>query len=228
MSQQPQDSDSEPEAGCYCRNPCPKTAFEGDLDGDDIVNWYQKLFDGATTYASILAAVMFSTMIIDLDKVHDGSDGKVRAWSAIGAILFVLLVLLCQGLSLLLTFHGKGIAEQYDAKKWCVRFFLAVVSLAFQGLLLAGTMFFCLVVKVYAPATGITAITITGVLMFISLFLWVNQLLVECWSQCKRRRGEYDVERQLRQRKNRARYKFMATSAPMSKKMRTFGKVWVA
>lgn len=91
---------------------------DSDVPGDQIVQWFEQLFEKSTTFASILAAVMFSAMILDFDNINipHGSQEQVRTWAATGAILFVLLVLLCTGSTLALKFHGTPIALKYNAK----------------------------------------------------------------------------------------------------------------
>jgi hypothetical protein len=147
--------------------------------GDEIMQWYQELFENSTTFASILASVMFSAMILDFygdyNKVLHDSDDEVRVWAATGAMLFVLLVLLCKVCSLGLRFKGKKIVFEYDKKNWGVRYGLALASLLFQGLVIAGTMFFCLIVKAYAPVIGLTALGITSIHCLISICLRVSQ-----------------------------------------------------
>jgi hypothetical protein len=158
--------------------------------GADIVDWYQQLFEKSTTFASILAAVMFSAMILDFNTINvpHGRDHEVRTWAAAEAMLFVLLVLWCTGCSLCLQFHGKWIASRYDKTDWLVRFLLALGSFLFQGLLLAGTLFFCLVVKAYVPAIGWTVFGITSICLVFSLGLWTYQLCAEISTQCRERR----------------------------------------
>jgi hypothetical protein len=162
---------------------------ESDIPGDQIVQWFEQLFEKSTTFASILAAVMFSAMILDFDnlRIPHGSHGEVRTWAATGAILFVLLVLLCTGCTLGLKFHGTPIAKQYDRKVALVRYGFQVVSFLFQGLLLTGTLFFCLVVKAYVPAVGWTAFGITSVCLLACLGLWVGQLRTEVSLSCELR-----------------------------------------
>jgi hypothetical protein len=174
--------------GCFSSK--PKSPPSPDPNGKDIVDWYQQLSEKSTTFASILAAVMFSAMILDFDtvKVPHGSDHEVRTWVAAGSILFVLLVLLCTGCSLGLRFDGERIASLYTKKDWRVRFGLAFGSFFFQGLLLAGTLFFCLVVKAYVPAIGWTAFGITSTCLLLSLYLWVMQLIREIETQCEERK----------------------------------------
>lgn len=172
------------------KEPRPKKhedSFGEDVDGDELVEWFLALFDGASTYASILAAVMFSSMILDLTEQTPphGSEREVRIWSAIGAILFVLLVLVCQGASLLLRFHGIVIGKAYDNKKLLYRIGLSFISLLFQALWLAGTVFFCLVVKAYVPAAGKTALGLTGLLALICAIFWSIQLFREVVSQLR-------------------------------------------
>jgi hypothetical protein len=176
--------------GCYPSKPIEPPL--PDPTGNDIVDWYQQLFEKSTTFASILAAVMFSAMILDFDtiSVPHGGDHEVRTWAAAGSVLFVLLVLLCTGCSLFLRFGGKWIARQYDEIDGFVRFMLAFGSFLFQGLLLAGTMFFCLVVKAYVPAVGWTAFGITSVYLLFSLGLWTYQLCTEISTQFRIRRKE--------------------------------------
>lgn len=167
----------------------PEFPFEGDHKGSEIVEWYHQLFQNATTFASILASVMFSAMVLDLNTVAPqyGSTSQVRTWSAIGAILFVLLVLICQGFSLMLKFHGTEFERLYDNKDLATRILLACVSLQFQGLLLTGTLFFCLVVKSYVPAAGWTAFGITSWFLLLSLLLWLRRIAWELWSQLRAR-----------------------------------------
>ncbi|KAK5128255.1 hypothetical protein LTR85_002922 [Meristemomyces frigidus] len=175
----------------WFRDLYPARGFDGDVTGKHIVAWYQKLFGGATTFASILASVMFSVMVLDLKatKPPHGGEGEVRTWSAVGAVLFVLLVLLCQGFTLLLKFHGRGLSEGYDEKHFLLRVVFALLALAFHQLLLIGTLFFCLVVKAYVPAVGWTAFGITLLLDLISIVIWSVQLSIECWSQTKKYKG---------------------------------------
>ena len=161
-------------------------------EGEKIAQWFDQLFEKSTTFASILAAVMFSAMILDFDnpRIPHGSHQEVRTWAATGAILFVLLVLLCTGCSLGLKFHGKAIGEKYELKVFWVRYGFQVVSFLFQGLLLAGTLFFCLVVKAYAPGVGWTAFGITSVCLLVSFGLWLWQLKLEICPQCGKAKGQ--------------------------------------
>lgn len=124
---------------------------------------------------------MFSAMVLDLDSttIPHGSAHEVRTWAATGAILFVLLVLLCTGCSLGLRFTSKLIILRYDAGDLYVRYGLALLSFLFQGLLLAGTLFFCLVVKAYVPVVGWVAFGITSVCLLLSLVFWILQLCKE-------------------------------------------------
>lgn len=127
-------------------------------------------------------------MVLDLkgdSAPPHGSTSQVRTWSAIGAILFVLLVLLCQGFSLLLSFHGSGFERLYNNKHFGVRLLLAVVSLLFQLLLLTGTLFFSLVVKAYVPGAGWTAFGITLACLVVSLLFWAQRMAWECLSQIR-------------------------------------------
>lgn len=152
-----------------------------EVKGDQIVQWFEQLFEKSTTFASILAAVMFSAMILDFDnlRIPHGSHHEVRTWSATGAMLFVLLVLLCTGCSLGLKFHRRPITSGYDKKLARVRYGFQVVSFLFQGLLLAGTLFFCLVVKAYVPAVGWTAFGITSVCVIACSYFWARQMWTE-------------------------------------------------
>ena len=62
-------------------------------------------------------------------------------------------------------------------------FGFALGSLLFQGLLLSGTMFFCLIVKAYAPAIGSTAFGITAFCTLISFGIWAWELKNEIMRQ---------------------------------------------
>ena len=158
---------------------------DSDVPGDQIVQWFEQLFEKSTTFASILAAVMFSAMILDFDNISipHGSHEQVRTWAATGAILFVLLVLLCTGCTLALKFHGTPIASKYNAQVALVRYGFQLVSFLFQGLLLTGTLFFCLVVRAYVPGVGWTAFGITLGCVVVCLSLWVGQLQTEIRTQ---------------------------------------------
>jgi len=147
------------------------------------------MFEKTTTFASILASVMFSAMILELDSVNipNGTEIEVRTWAASGALLFVILVLLCTGCSLGLKYHAELIAHMYADQRRIVGFGFAIGSLLFQGLLLSGTMFFCLVVKAYAPAIGWTAFGITALCTLISLCVWWWELKNEILKQAKRK-----------------------------------------
>ena len=160
------------------------------FEGRHIVEWYQQMFEKATTFASILAAVMFSAMVLDLDtsKIPHGNENEVRTWAAAGAMLFVILVLLCTGYSLVLKSHGDPISTNYGDGGWSVFFLLAAVSFLFQGLLLSGTCFFCLVLKAYAPAIGWTAFGITALCALVCLLFWSWELKVQIPQQAARRR----------------------------------------
>jgi hypothetical protein len=153
--------------------------FEDVEVGKKVVDWYQQMFEKATTFSSILASVMFSAMVLDLDttKIPHGNANEVRIWSATGAMLFVVLVLLCTGCSLGLNFRGESIASSYGNGSWLIPFSLAIVSFLFQGLLLSGTCFFCLVLTAYAPAIGWTGFGITVFCAFWCLVFWVVQLV---------------------------------------------------
>lgn len=188
----PREEHTAPDTVCVNEQVQPKPfgdIFEKDVDGAELVEWFRALFDGATTFASILAAVMFSSMILDLRTQNPphGSEGEVRIWSAVGAILFVLLVLLCQGSSLLLRFHHEWFEIEYDGKKFWPRLFLSVISLFFQALWLTGTIFFCLVVKAYVTAVGWTAVGLTVILAIVCAGFWIVQFRREMRSQCKKR-----------------------------------------
>lgn len=174
----------------------PMYPFEGDNTGREIVEWYHQLFQNATTFASILASVMFSAMVLDLNAAapQHSSAGQMRTWSATGAILFVILVLLCQGSSLVLTFHGAEFEGLYDNKDLATRVLFAWVSLGFQGLLLTGTLFFCLVVKAYVPGAGWAAFGITAAFLLLSLLLWVRQITWELWSQLRLKNTKWQVD----------------------------------
>jgi hypothetical protein len=167
----------------------PKRAPTVDeLRGAKIVDWYQAMFEKTTTFASILASAMFSAMILDLDpgKIPNGTEKEVRTWAASGALHFVILVLLCTGCSLFLKYHSEAIAKRYVVKDLLVGFGFALGSLLFQGLLLSGTMFFCLVVKAYAPAIGWTAFGITAFCTLISFGIWAWELKNEIMRQLGR------------------------------------------
>jgi hypothetical protein len=174
----------------------PLSPFEGDHEGKAIVEWYDQLFQNSTTFASILASVMLSAMVLDLSTVapQHGSASQVRTWSATGAILFVPLVLLCQVSSLILKSHGTDFEELYDQKDLGIRLLFAIVSLLFQGLLLTGTIFFCLVVKAYVPGAGWTALGITSVFLLLSSLLWVKRIVWESWSQTRANASEWQVD----------------------------------
>lgn len=161
-----------------------------ELKGKNIVDWYQQMFEKATTFASILASVMFSAMVLDLNtsKIPYGNESEVRVWSATGAMLFVILVLLCTGCSLGLKFRGDGIATRYGKGEMSVFFLLAASSFLFQGLLLSGTCFFCLVLKAYAPAIGWTAFAITAFCTLVCFIVWVLELIIEFPRHARRRR----------------------------------------
>jgi hypothetical protein len=158
-------------------------------NGEKIVDWYQAMFEKTTTFASILASAMFSAMILDLDPgtIPSGTEVEVRTWAASGALLFVILVLLCTGCSLGLKYHAGPIAHMYADQRRVVGFGFALGSLLFQGLLLSGTMFFCLVVKAYAPAIGWTAFGITALCTLISLGVWAWELKNEISKQARRK-----------------------------------------
>lgn len=174
----------------------PMYPFEGDNTGQEIVEWYHQLFQNATTFASILASVMFSAMVLDLNTAppQHSSTSQMRTWSAIGAILFVILVLLCQGFSLILKFHGTEFEIFYDCKDLATRLLFAIVSLGFQGLLLTGTLFFCLVVKAYVPGAGWTAFGITSAFLLLSLLLWLRGVTWELWSQIRLKNAKWQVD----------------------------------
>ncbi|OQO14349.1 hypothetical protein B0A48_01225 [Cryoendolithus antarcticus] len=178
--------------GHFFRGLFPKRAFDGDVSGALIVSWYQNLFSNSTTYASILASVMFSSMIQDLDERLYSNDQRhqIRLYSAVGAVLFVCLVLLCQGFALGLKFHSRLLARKYDSKHRGVRIMLQVFSLLFQQLLLVGTVFFCLVVKVYDFKIGLAGLVTTWIVMGISLVSWLMAAATETRSQWKKWRGE--------------------------------------
>lgn len=161
---------------------------EREVPGHQIVHWFEQLFEKSTTFASILAAVMFSTMILDFDslQIPHGSHHEVRTWAATGAMLFVLLVLLCTGCVLVLKFRGEYIARKFDGQVAWVRYGFQAVSFLFQGLLLAGTLFFCLVVKAYVPAVGWTAFGITSVCLVVCFIFWIIQFVKECGKQCRK------------------------------------------
>jgi hypothetical protein len=177
--------------------PPPSHASTGDdLTGEQILDWWQQLSEKSTTFASILAAVLFSAIILDFDtiEVPHGSNHEVRTWAAAGAMIFVLLVLLCTGCSLGTRFHRHIIASMYEDKDWRVRYGLALGSFLFQGLLLAGTLFFCLVVTAYVPAIGWTVFGITSMCLLLSLYLWIMQLKTEIYTQCEER-GKRKLDR---------------------------------
>lgn len=167
---------------------------DSDIPGDQIVQWFEQLFEKSTTFATILAAVMFSAMILDFDtiRIPHGSRDQVRTWAATGAILFVLLVLLCTGCTLALKFHGMPIAMKYNAKVALVRFGFQFVSFLFQGLLLTGTLFFCLVVRAFVPAVGWTAFGITSGCLVVCFVLWMGQLQTEIRTQRRIANGRTD------------------------------------
>ncbi|OQO15037.1 hypothetical protein B0A48_00419 [Cryoendolithus antarcticus] len=167
-------------------------AFDGNVSGEHIVSWYQDLFSDSTTYASILASVMFSSMIQDLDeKLYSPVQRHhIRTYSAAGAVLFVCLVLLCQGFALVLKFHSGILAREYDSKDRGVRIMLQAFSLLFQQVLLVGTVFFCLVVKVYHVKIGLTGLVITFVAISVSFGSWLVTAAIEVRSQRKKGRGE--------------------------------------
>jgi hypothetical protein len=167
--------------------------FEGVEVGKKVFDWYQQMFEKATTFSSILASVMFSVMTLDLDttKIPHGNANEVRIWSATGAMLFVVLVLLCTGCSLGLNFCGKFIASNYGDGGWLIPFSLALVSFLFQGLLLSGMCFFCLVLTAYAPVIGWTGFGFTVFCAFWCLVFWVVQLVG--WV-LKQRRSRREVE----------------------------------
>jgi hypothetical protein len=162
------------------------------LKGRKIVEWYEAMFEKTTTFASILASVMFSAMILELDSgnMPNGTEDEVRTWAASGALLFVILVLLCTGGSLGMKYHAERIARLYTKKNRLVGFVFALGSLLFQGLLLSGTMFFCLVVKAYAPVIGWTAFGITAVCALMSLGVWAWELKGEILKQLRRKQDE--------------------------------------
>jgi heme exporter protein D len=146
------------------------------------------MFEKATIFASILASAMFSAMILDLkpDTIPNGTEDEVRTWAASGAILFVILVLLCTGCSLGLKYHAETVASMYANQNRLVGFGLALGTLLFHGLLLSGTMFFCLVVKAYAPAIGWTAFGITALCALICFGVWAWELKGEILEQVNR------------------------------------------
>jgi hypothetical protein len=159
-------------------------------EGVKIVDRYQQMFEKATTFSSILAAVLFSAMVLDLDtsKIPHGNENELRIWAATGAMLFVILVLLCTGCSLGLKFHGDTISNSYGDGGWRFFILLTVGSFLFQGLLLSGTCCFCLVLKAYVPAIGWTAFGITVLCAVVCFIFWVLELIFEIPKHRKRRR----------------------------------------
>jgi hypothetical protein len=99
---------------------------------------------------------MSSAMMLDFDsgKIPNGTEDEVRTWTASSATLFVILGLLCTGCTLGLKHYAGPIAHLYADKSRLVGFGFAMGSVLFQGLLLSGTVFFCLVAKAYTPAIG--------------------------------------------------------------------------
>nr|OQO21566.1 hypothetical protein B0A51_11914 [Rachicladosporium sp. CCFEE 5018] len=176
----------------FFRTLFPEQAFYSDVSGDHIIAWYQDLFSGSTVYASILASVMFSSMLLDPDKTlySDAQRHDIRTYSAVGAVLFVCLVLFCQCFSLVLKFHGKMLAMAYDSKHVWLRIMLQTLSLLFQQLLLVGTVFFCLVVRVYHHAVGLIGMVITFVVIAVSFGSWFVTAVIETRSQCKKWAGQ--------------------------------------
>lgn len=173
---------------------CPDKAFKGDVSGRHVVEWYQQLFRDSITFASILASVMFSVLVLDPEatKFSRSIDCEcdVRTWGATGSIMFVLPVLECQACSLVLKFHGRYFARQHDSKTFWMRLSFALISLLFQEFLLTGTLFFCLVVKSFVPAVGWSAFGVTSFLVLLSLVIWLTGFCIECRSQYNMRNGD--------------------------------------
>jgi hypothetical protein len=129
------------------------------------------MFEKTTTFASILASVMSSAMILDFDsgKIPNGTEDEVRTWTTSSATLFLILGLLCTGCNVGLKHYAGPIAHLYADKTRLVGFGFALGSVLFQGLLLSGTVFFCLVAKAYAPAIGWTAFEVTALCTLIKV-----------------------------------------------------------
>ena len=157
---------------------------------EKIVAWYLQMFEKAATFASILASVMFSAMILDLDtsKIPNGNEHEVRTWAAAGAALFVILVLLCTGSTLALLSRRENVMMGLANEDWRIGYFSVVVLFVFQGLLLSGVFFFCLVVTAYAPAVGWTALGCTSLSAMVAFDFTIEGLTVEILRQRRKRR----------------------------------------
>ena len=99
----------------------------------------------------------------------------VTTWAAVSSVLFVLTVLLSQGLEQLFKFERKTIADGIDEPFY--KRSLAVISLLLQVLVLGAFLFLELVLTAYSPKVGWIGIAFTSVLALIAFVLWLAQAM---------------------------------------------------
>ena len=100
---------------------------------------------------------------------------SVTTLAALSSILFVIVVLLSQGLGQLFKFERKTIADGINEP--FIRRSLAILSLTLQALVIGAFVFLELVLTAYSPKVGWTGIAITSFLAIIAFALWVGQAL---------------------------------------------------
>lgn len=100
----------------------------------------------------------------------------VTTWAALSFVLFVLTVLVSQGLTQLFKFERKDIADRIDDP--FIKLFLALISLLLQGQVLGAFVFLELVLTAYASNVGYAGIAITSILALVCLILWFMQAVM--------------------------------------------------
>jgi hypothetical protein len=135
------------------------------------------LFEALSTLGTLGAGFTLSVAIQHKPSpTPAGFDAStVTTWAAVSSVLFVLTVLVSQGLGQLFKFERKEIADGFDRKDRVVKWLLAGASLLLQGQVLGAFLFLELVLTAYAPTVGWVGIGITSFLALVAFVLWFGQ-----------------------------------------------------
>lgn len=137
----------------------------------------RRLFEALSTLGTLGAGFPLVVVVqgVSLPGTAQFNASTVNTWAALSSVLFVLIVLLSQGLSQLFKFDRKSIAAGIHEP--FIKRSLAVISLLLQTLVLGAFLFLELVLTAYSPKVGWVGITITSVLALIASALWLGQAL---------------------------------------------------
>ena len=136
-----------------------------------------RLFQALSTLGTLGAGFTLAVAIQDkTSPTPAGFDAAtVTTWAAVSSILFVLTVLVSQGLGQLFKFERNEIINGVNGKDPFIKWLLAGTSLLLQGQVLGAFLCLELVLTAYASTVGWVGIGITSFLALVAFVLWVGQ-----------------------------------------------------